>query len=130
HVDTIGKVIWQTAIAPDGALGDTRCFTRIEDGAGHPDGPVVDAEGCLWIGLFGGWGVRRYDPRGQLMQYVRLPTANVTKIAFGGDDLSVAYATTARKNLSEAELAQQPLAGDLFAFDPGVRGLQGHVATL
>ena len=29
--------------------------STIEDGAGYPDGPVVDGEGCLWTGLFGGW---------------------------------------------------------------------------
>ena len=58
------------------------------------------------------------------------PVANITKMAFGGDDLSVAYATTARKGLDMTALTEQPLAGDLFAFDPGVAGLPGHVATI
>ncbi|MFT3967906.1 MAG: SMP-30/gluconolactonase/LRE family protein [Sphingobium sp.] len=122
HVDTLGRAIWRSRVEEDGQLRDTRLFASMEEGAGYPDGPVVDAAGCLWVGLFGGWGVRRYDPSGALMGVVRFPVANVTKIAFGGDGLATAYATTARKGLSEADLAAQPLAGNLFAFDPGVRG--------
>lgn len=76
------------------------------------------------MGLFGGWAVRRYAPNGRLVETVRFPVSNVTKIAFGGDDLGTAYVTTARKGLSEDGLASQPLAGDLFAFRcPGVVGL-------
>lgn len=130
HTDTLGKRIWQTRIGADGRLSGTSLFARIEDGAGYPDGPTVDAEGCLWTGLFGGWGVRRYDPAGRLMAQVRFPVANITKIAFGGPNLSVAYATTARKGLTDKDLSEQPLAGNLFAFDPGVRGQPGHVATI
>ena len=64
------------------------------------------------------------------MREVRFPVANITKIAFGGDHLTVAYATTARKGLDMTALTAQPLAGDLFAFDPGVAGLPGPVATI
>ena len=129
HTDTLGKTIWRVAVEDDGTLARPELFVTIEDGAGWPDGPVIDAEGCLWTGLFGGWGVRRYDPAGKLMDFVRFPVANVTKIAFGGADLRTAYATTARKGLSAAELEEQPLAGNLFAFDPGVAGLPVHLAN-
>lgn len=130
HTDTLGKRIWRTDVASDGSVGNTTLFARIEEDAGYPDGPTVDAEGCLWTGLFGGWAVRRYDPAGKLMREIRFPVANVTKIAFGGEDLRTAYATTARKGLDMTALTKQPLAGDLFAFDPGVAGLPGHVATI
>ncbi|WP_420144081.1 SMP-30/gluconolactonase/LRE family protein [Sphingobium sp.] len=130
HTDTLGKRIWRTDLNDDGSVGNTRIFARIEDGAGYPDGPTVDAEGCLWTGLFGGWAVRRYDPDGALMREIRFPVANITKIAFGGEDLKTAYATTARKGLDMTALTEQPLAGDLFAFDPGVAGLPGHVAQI
>jgi Gluconolactonase len=130
YTDTLGKRIWRSRIGDDGALHDRRLFVEIEDGAGYPDGPTVDAEGCLWTGLFGGWAARRYDPAGELMAQVRFPVANITKIAFGGPDLAVAYATTARKGLTDQQLVEQPCAGDLFAFDAGVRGQVGHVATI
>lgn len=129
HVDTLGRTIWKSRIG-EVALTDTVPFVQIEEETGYPDGPTIDADGCLWVGLFGGWGVRRYDPSGALMTHVAFPVANVTKVAFGGNDLSTAYATTARKGLNEAMLEQQPLAGDLFAFDAGVKGLPGHYAGL
>jgi D-xylonolactonase len=40
----------------------------------------------------------------------------VIKIAFGGEDLTTAYATAAAKRLDAAGLTDQPLAGDLFSF--------------
>lgn len=126
HVDTLARRIWAATPRDDGTLGPSRLFVEIEESAGYPDGPVVDAEGHVWIGLFGGWGVRRYAPDGRLVTTLRFPVANVTKIAFGGADLRTAYATTARKGLGDAQLRDQPLAGNLFAFDAGVAGQPGH----
>ncbi len=123
HTDTLARTIWRATIRDDGTLGAAERFVTIEDGAGHPDGSVVDADGCLWVALWGGWGVRRYDPAGVLMGRVDLPASNITKIAFGGDDLRTAFATSARKGLDAAALAAQPEAGNVFAFDPGVTGL-------
>jgi xylono-1,5-lactonase len=130
HTDTLGRVIWRVPVNDDGSLGTPVQHIAIEDGAGYPDGSVLDADDCLWTGLFGGWGVRRYDPAGRLITTVRMPVANITKIAFGGPDLRTAYATTARKGLDAAALSAQPLAGDLFAFDPGVAGLPGGVIDI
>ncbi|QJU57699.1 SMP-30/gluconolactonase/LRE family protein [Sphingomonas sp. AP4-R1] len=127
HVDTLGGAIHAVTLESGRETVEARLFATIDPADGYPDGPTVDAEGCLWIGLFGGWGVRRYDPAGRLMEVVRFPVANVTKIAFGGDDLRTAFATTARKGLDAAALAAQPLAGDLFSFDPGVAGLPTHM---
>ena len=113
HTDTLARRIYAFDLGQDGALGNKRVFALIEEGAGYPDGATVDSEGCLWTGLFGGWGVRRYAPDGRLLQAVRFPVANVTKIAFGGDDLTTAYATTAAKGLDAAAREAQPLAGGL-----------------
>lgn len=130
HTDTLGRTIYRIAVNDDGSLGKAEPFVTIEDGAGYPDGPTIDAEDCIWTGLYAGWSARRYDPQGKLMREVRFPTANVTKICFGGPDLETAYATTARKDLDAAALAQQPDAGNLFSFDPGVAGLPVTPARL
>lgn len=122
-VDTKAGTIEAAEIHHDGELGPRRSFVTIEAADGHPDGPTIDSEGCLWIALYGGWEVRRYSPIGDLLERVRFPVANVTKIAFGGADLRTAYATTARQLLSADEIAKQPQIGDLFTFDPGVAGI-------
>ncbi|KAG5715615.1 hypothetical protein E4T56_gene16978 [Termitomyces sp. T112] len=119
--------VWASTLE-DGRVVATRLFAEIDEG--YPDGPCVDAEGCVWVSLFAGWGVRRYDPSGALMQTIRFPVANITKIAFGGPDLRTAYAATAAKGLSSEAHTQQPLAGALFAFDPGVAGIPGVLAQV
>lgn len=123
HTDTLGRRILASRLDDARLPCDTQLFATIEAGAGYPDGPVVDSEGCLWTGLFAGWAARRYAPDGRLLETVRFPVANVTKLAFGGSDLRTVYATTARKGLSPEDLAQQPHAGDLFAFRAPVAGL-------
>jgi D-xylonolactonase len=124
--DTPAGVMYASRITAEGGLADTRVFAKLAPTEGHPDGLAVDAEGCVWVSLFGGWGVRRYAPDGTLLRFVRFPVANVTKAAFGGPDLRTLYVTTAAKGLSEAERAAQPLAGHLFALDAGVAGQAGH----
>jgi len=130
HTDTLARTIWRATIRDDGTLGEAERFVEIEEGAGHPDGSVADAEGCIWVSLWGGWGVRRYDPAARLIDTVTLPASNITKIAFGGDDLRTAFATSARKGLDAAALAAQPEAGNVFAFDPGVAGVAVTPAVL
>jgi len=122
HTDTLGQVIHVADIGEDGAVSNAREFVRFAPGEGYPDGPIVDAEGCLWTGLYAGWEARRYAPDGRLMETVRFPVANITKLAFGGPGLRTLYATTAAKGLSDSELAEQPDAGNLFAFEADVAG--------
>ena len=123
HTDTLGRAVHAFDIGDGGTLHDKRVFIKFGASHGWPDGTCVDAEGCLWIAFFGGWCVRRYAPDGRLLTIVPLPCANVTKLAFGGPDLRTAYITTARKGLSAACFATQPLAGGLFAFESPVAAL-------
>lgn len=123
HTDTLQRVIYAFDVSPAGELSNKREWVRIHRAGAWPDGPVVDAEGCVWTGLFGGWGLQRYSPRGDLLERIDLPCANVTKAAFGGDDRRTLYVTTARKGLTAAELTAQPLAGGLFAVRVDIAGL-------
>jgi xylono-1,5-lactonase len=123
HTDTLAGIIYAFDRARSGTLSSKRVFARFAPEDGYPDGPVVDAEGCLWTGLFGGWGLRRYSPDGELLQSVRLPCSAVTKAAFAGDDLRTLYITTAHVALSAEERSQQPLAGGLFRVRVDVPGL-------
>jgi sugar lactone lactonase YvrE len=130
HTDTTKRTVYAFDRPDPHTLLNKRIFARVEDGAGHPDGTTVDQEGCVWIALWGGSAVRRYSPEGKILATVRLPCANVTKIAFGGPDLRTAYVTTAWKGLTPEQRAAQPLAGDLFSFAapaPGLRPAEVHL---
>jgi len=126
HIDTLKREIYAFDLAADGSLSKRRIFARVAETDGHPDGPVVDATGCVWVGLFGGWGINRYSPTGELLGKLALPVANCTKAAFGGVDLQTLYVTTAWKGLTPEQRAQQPLAGGLFAVRVATPGLPAN----
>ena len=90
---------------------------------GRPDGAAVDAEGGYWICHVGGWHLARYTPDGKIDRVIGIPVQRPTMCAFGGPDLKTLYVTTATFPLPESALRKQPLAGGLFAFEPGVAGL-------
>lgn len=121
HTDSRAKTIYAFDLGHDGALSGKRVFARTDDG--HPDGMAVDAEGAVWVALFGGWRIDRYSPAGEVIGAVALPCANVTKLAFGGEDLRTVYATTAQLHLAAEARAAQPLAGGLFRFRVDTPGL-------
>ena len=126
HIDTLKREIYAFDLAADGSLSKRRIFARVAETDGHPDGPVVDATGCVWVGLFGGWGVNRYSPSGELLSKLSLPVANCTKAAFGGADLQTLYITTAWKGLTPEQRTQQPLAGGLFSVRVDTPGLPAN----
>jgi sugar lactone lactonase YvrE len=105
-----------------GRLGTRRPFVRIAPEDGLPDGLCVDADGGIWIALFGGGALRRYTPEGTLDAHIRLPVTNPTCPAFGGADLSTLYVTSARHRLA----APGPLDGSLLRLRPGVSGRPAH----
>ena len=91
------------------------------DGHGRPDGLAVDAEGAVWTAMWGGASVRRYAPNGDLLAEVAMPVTYPTSVCLGGADLATLFVTTGRHHL--AEDADEPLAGAVLAFEPGVRGV-------
>lgn len=112
--------------ANTGAIASRRPFASIERADGLPDGIAADAEGGVWVCLFGGGAVRRYDEAGALDAVIPLPLRNPTSPAFGGPDLRTMYITSARHRLPRERLAAEPLAGAVLALEPGVAGLPGN----
>jgi sugar lactone lactonase YvrE len=105
--------------AATGAIAHRRPFAEIDSSDGLPDGITADAEGGVWVCLFGGGAVRRYREDGGLDAHIELPVRNPTSPVFGGPDLRTMYVTTA---YSPAE----PPAGAVLALQPGVAGLPGN----
>jgi len=108
--------------AVSGTISNRRLFARIPDGA-HPDGANVDAEGFLWCAQWGAGRVVRYAPDGAVDRILEVPASQPTCIAFGGPALDLLFVTSAREGLTEAELAGQPSAGDVFVYKMECRGL-------
>jgi sugar lactone lactonase YvrE len=91
---------------------------------GWPDGMTSDAEGMLWVAMWGGAKLTRWNPaNGQLVAEIPIPAFNVSSCAFGGPDLTDLYITSARKGMNAESLAQYPFSGGLFRIRTGICGL-------
>ena len=127
YIDSITQQVAAFAYDLDSAeVGERQLFAEIDATDGLPDGLAVDAEGGVWVCLFGGGRLRRYAPDGSLDREIVLPLTNPTCPGFGGTDLRTLYVTTARHRLSEEQLAREPLAGALLQLDVGVAGLPAN----
>lgn len=123
YIDSPTQRIDAFSFAPStGEISDRRMLVRIPPEAGVPDGMTIDAEGGLWVALWGGSAVHRYLD-GRLDRVVQLPVSNPTSCAFGGPGLDELFVTSASEWLSVRERAAQPLAGSIFRLRPGVRGI-------
>lgn len=106
-----------------GAITNKKAFIIIPDSEGLPDGMTVDAQGNLWVAMWDGWSINRYDPQGKKIDSIKLPIPRPTSVAFGDRDLSTLYITSARIGLSEEQLKLSPLSGSLFAMQTSFKGL-------
>jgi sugar lactone lactonase YvrE len=97
-----------------GRLARRRPFVVIAREDGIPDGLAVDDEGGVWLALYGGGCVRRYDANGRIDAVLRMPAENVTACCFGGDDGRSLYVTTAAPD------------GSVYVADVGVSGPPAH----
>jgi sugar lactone lactonase YvrE len=121
-VDTVPGIVWiRTYDAVSGTVGTRREWLRVADGG--PDGICMDAEGHLWIAIWGAGQVRRYTPGGQLAGIVDVAAPHTSSVAFVGDGLEQLLITTATVDLAEEKLAAFPDSGRLFLVDVGVAGL-------
>jgi sugar lactone lactonase YvrE len=101
-----------------GEIDGRRRFAAVGAGDVLPDGLTVDADGGVWVAVWGGGVVLRHDPDGRVRESVELPAAYVTSCAFGGPDLDRLYISTAA--------GPGTLGGALFVCEPGVTGQPSH----
>lgn len=127
--DTSDGRIMKVALDPSTGRPIVEPEVHIADPGGSPDGAVTDADGNIWIALFGGGRVVGFDPNGAKIGEIAVPAANVTCPAFIGTDARQMLVTTALYGLTEGERAENPGAGATFVtpldfpgrFDPPVK---------
>jgi sugar lactone lactonase YvrE len=128
YVDTpTGRIDMFDYDLATGELANRRTLAEIDEADGFPDGLCTDAEGGVWVALWGGGAVRRYLPDGRLDRVVEVGTPNVTSCAFaasdgGADRLDLLVITTAA-----GKETGEPGAGQTYLYRPGdVVGLPVH----
>ncbi len=107
----------------NGTISNEKIIVKIADPGLLPDGMTIDEEGMLWVAIWGGYSVNRYDPiNGELIGKVLVDAPNVSSCAFGGDQMQDLFITTARAGLDPQQLNNYPLSGSLFIKNVGIRG--------
>lgn len=113
----------------DPASGDVlsqTTFVQLTERGQSPDGMTVDAEGCLWVAIWGGSVVHRYTADGQLDTVLAVPARQPTSVCFGGQNGRQLFITSAYVGLLE------PSDGDgaVFVSEANVAGNPARAAVL
>jgi len=130
--DTAPGKVWRQRLSDkDGwPVGEPELFLDHGPDGPNPDGAVMDAAGNFWCAEWGSSRVRCYGPDGTILRDVTLPATQPSCPAFGGPDLRDLYVTTARQDLSEAALVEEPLAGQVFVAADIAHGQREHEVIL
>lgn len=128
HVDTFTRTVSRYRLDSAGGISEfsngtvTEEFVTVADAL--PDGLTVDADGGVWVALWGGGCARRYDPSGRSTHEVRTPgVSQVSSVALGGADGRTLFLTTAAEEVTEAA------AGSVFHTRVEIPGVREHVFT-
>lgn len=89
----------------------------------NPDGAVIDARGNLWNAQWGAGRVAQYAPDGTFLSAIDVPAAHASCPAFGGQDLTTLFCTSAQEHLSAADIAANPAHGQTFVCEGHGPGL-------
>jgi len=122
NIDSVPGIVWSRSYDPvTGAMGPRQTRLHIDDGT--PDGLCVDTDGNLWVAIWGAGQIRRFDADGEQIATVEVPAPHTSSVAFVGPARDRLLITTARTDLSAAQLEAHPLSGRLFLADVGARGV-------
>jgi len=91
-----------------------RTLVTVPEAVGTPDGLTVDADGDLWVAIFGGGRVQRYSPEGKFREELAVPAEQTTSCAFGGPGLHTLFVTTATEGWDDERRRADPLAGLVY----------------
>lgn len=107
-----------------GVIANPRGVIIIPDSLGWPDGMTSDVQGNLWIAMWGGAQVTRWNPNtGQLLEQVSIPALQSSCPVFCGKDRNELYVTSARVGMSDADIKKYPLSGGLFKVETKFEGM-------
>ena len=113
-----------------GDIRNKRVIITVPKVMGVPDGMTVDEKGMLWIALWGGSCVSRWNPlTGKLLQIFPIPALNASSCTFGGLEMDELYITTARQGMNKAQLNKFPLSGSIFRFKTDIKGMKNFIFT-
>jgi len=122
--DSMGRQVLAYDIEANSRIPtNRRVFAQFSPDDGVPDGLTVDAEGGLWVALYGGGRLIRFAPDGSVIKSYDLPCPVVTAAGFGGPDMTTLFVTTGwSPGIQRADDEPGP-GGAVFTLETGIKGI-------
>ena len=117
-----GGVLLAFKLGGDGKLGAPKVLLKGTEDIGFPNGIACDAEGGIWVAMFGGWRILRVLPNGEIDRVVHLPIPMPTSVTFGGNDLRTLFITSTYLRLPPGFSTLAPQSGNLFSLAVDIQG--------
>jgi sugar lactone lactonase YvrE len=106
---------WYKFDTKTGNITYLKDIIKIPETLGMPDGMCADELGMLWVAIWGGACVLKYNPHtGQCLAKIEVPAPQVTSCIFDKNNYKNIYITSARVGMTDAELEKHPLSGAVF----------------
>ena len=105
YTDTPTKKVMRVALDQQNGwpVGESEVFVDLNADGLNPDGSVIDADGNLWNAQWGANRVAKYDRDGSFVSSTDLPASQITCPAFGGEQGTTLFLTSAATGLEPAE---------------------------
>ncbi len=102
------------------SLSERQTIMEIDEFFGCGDGMTIDADGNLWLAVWGAYCVLHIEAKtGRILEKIDVPAKQVSSCCFAGDDLQDLIITTAA---IRTDLSEQPMAGKIFRYRTNVKG--------
>ncbi len=130
--DTDDGVIWRQPLdeTTGWPKGDPISYLVLPKSDYRPDGAIIDEDGQFWCAQFGFSKLTCHDSDGRLVDQIDLPAPQITCPAFGGENMTTLFATSAAKPLSARARPELKTSGMTFALTVSARGQTEHRVTL
>lgn len=122
-VSSAERIVFRLTLSSSGDYIQPVPFIRFDEASGWPDGLTVDAQDNLWIAVWGGTALFKFDSEGRLVDKLNTLALLTTSVAFVGPDKNFIAVTSALRGMSSEDLTLYPQSGNLFIYDVAETGL-------
>ena len=123
HTDSPKKTIYKIKINKKNKILSKKIFVKFTPEDGSPDGMTLDKNKNLWVAHFHGASISVFNNKAKRIHKINFPAKNITNCAFGGDNNSELFITTATKGMSKVDKQKFSYSGCLFSVKTNSKGI-------
>tara|TARA_B100001750_G_scaffold229838_1_gene225690 strand:+ start:177 stop:1076 length:900 start_codon:yes stop_codon:yes gene_type:complete len=123
HTDSRARRIYKIRVNKNLKIIQKKIFKKFSIKNGVPDGMTVDTNKNLWVTHFHGAKISVFNKKGNIIHTIKLPAKNITNCAFGGNNNSEVFVTSALKSMNKNEIKKYKYSGALFKIKTNIRGI-------